>query len=69
MARKVGQVLIQVSQGVKEGRTRCGHTAHTVGCRVCEAAQNRRRRPGRLRGRGYTKSDKPPKRRRRRRSR
>lgn len=67
MARKVGQVLTQVSSGLREGRTRCGHTAPTVGCRVCEAAQSRTRRPGRLRGKGWTKSAKPPKRKRRRR--
>lgn len=68
MGRKIGQVLIQVSHGAPEGRTRCGHTAHTVGCRVCEAALSRKRRPGRLRGKGYTKSPaRKPRRNRRRR--
>ncbi|WP_141576180.1 hypothetical protein [Actinomadura sp. WMMA1423] len=66
MARKSSAVLTQVAPSVPEGRTRCGHTAPTIGCRACEAAQSRRRRPGRLRGRGWTKPASRKKRRNRR---
>ncbi|MFE9099900.1 hypothetical protein [Actinomadura geliboluensis] len=65
MARRTSMRLNHME--APQGRTRCGHLGPTPGCRTCEAAHQHRRRPGRLRGRGFTKSPKPPKRRRRRR--
>ena len=63
MARKSSAVLMQIAPSVPEGRTRCGHPAPTIGCHACETTQSRKRRAGRLRGRGWTK---PPGRKKRR---
>ncbi|MFV2172284.1 hypothetical protein ACFHW2_12130 [Actinomadura sp. LOL_016] len=68
MPKSFGRVLTQVPSRQTQTRTRCGHAAPTRGCRVCEAEQTRTRRPGRLRGKGWTKSPhRKPRRNRRRR--
>lgn len=61
-----GQIVVTRPLQIRTTVARCGHAALAPGCHVCAADQAQQRRPGRLRGKGWTKSPRRKKRRNRR---